>query len=163
MKQARLAMVLLSAVLSTNALYAETSKQSTNWLTERFGRLLPHPGFWSAVESDVLAFQPSGVGENVYRFGDYSVLHNHGLYWSSSDEPDTSKDMHASVMVFKGQDRIFVARGYRYFNFESDAGSNTFSFSHWTGLMGDEQMTTYTFDSSRSEWTVTKATTTELE
>ncbi len=118
-----------------------------DWASTRFGRISPHPGFWSMNVEVVNAFQPSGVGCGVYRFNDYLILHNHGLYYGSEDPMEY--DMHACVMIFKGNQRVFVARGYRYNDFEAKYNPITsdhpgrFVFKHWTGVMGDEQITVF--------------------
>ncbi len=118
-----------------------------DWARTRFGRIAPHPGFWSMNAETVNAFQPSGVGCGVYRFNDYLILHNHGLYY---DSPDSAEfDMHACVMIFKGNQRVFVARGYQYDDFEAKYNPITadqpgrFVFIHWTGVMGDRQITVF--------------------
>lgn len=115
------------------------------WLSERFGRLSPHPGYWIMDVRAVEQFQPSGVGLQVYTVGEYAILHNHGLYWSNEENRDSSKDMHASVIIFHNGQRVFVARGYNYSKFQTDPIGETFSFQHWTGTMGHEQLTVFQF------------------
>ena len=98
------------------------------------------------MDSQVIeGFLPSGIGSGVYRFGEYTVLHNHGVYWSAEDDPDTSRDMHASVVIFKNNRPVFVARGYQYSGFRHDRARNTFLFQHWTGAMGEDQITGFEF------------------
>jgi hypothetical protein len=100
---------------------------------------------WSMDSETVQKFQPSGVGTQICRSGDYTILYNHGLYWSNEENPDTSQDMHASVIIFKGAKRVFVGRGYKYLEFQANPWENTFSFQHWTGTMGHNQITHYAF------------------
>jgi len=106
-------------------------------------------------------FLPSGVGCEIHRTGQYTILHNHGLYWSDEKNPDTSHDMHASVIVFRENRRVFVGRGYKYLGFRTDPKHSGFSFQHWTGTMGDDQITHFGFNVVDDELklTVTQGTT----
>ena len=116
------------------------------WTQTRFGRMSPHPGNWTMDVKAVQDFLPSGVGAQIYRVGEYTILHNQGLYWSCEENQDTSHDMHASVIVFKDSKRVFVGRGYKYSDFQSNLKESTFSFQYWTGVMGDNQITCFDFN-----------------
>ncbi len=130
---------------STLVFAIQDTDANETWAKMRFGRLTPHPGYWTTDPQLIEEFVPSGIGYQVYQLSDYSVLHNHGLYWSNEEHQDTSYDMHASVIVFKNEQRVFVARGYRYDKFQIDSNTDKFSFEHWTGVMGDNQITIYNF------------------
>lgn len=111
------------------------------WVTECFGRPAPNVLHWSVDPEVTKAFSPSGVGDQIIRCGDFTVLSNHGLYWSCEESRDTSKDMQASVMIFKGEQRVFVARGYKFLDFTYDAAANTLGFKYWTGInKGDKEI-----------------------
>ena len=127
----------------------------SEWARTRFGRVSPHPGNWTMDAETVQEFQPSGVGSQIYRAGEYTILHNHGLYWSDEENQDTSHDMHASVIIFKDNKRVFVGRGYRYDNFQVDLRKSRFSFNHWTGTMGDNQITCFEFHTNEKELKLT--------
>ena len=95
--------------------------------------------------------------------GEYTVLHNHGLYWSYEENQGPSHDMHASVIVFKGEERVFAGRGYKYLEFKTELEERSFSFLHWTGTMGDSQITSYhfTIDANKLKVTTRKRSTKE--
>ena len=117
-----------------------------DWPRERFGR--PHPAKLNlSLDAKVVReFLPSGVGTSVVRCGDYTVLKNHGLYFSNEDDPDTSRDMLASIIVFKGDHRVCVARGYKFAKVIYDPAEKTIQFDHWTGVQGDNEIEEVTLD-----------------
>jgi hypothetical protein len=137
--------ICVVSLCGLGAVLAGEKNTKTEWAQTRFGRLSSHPGNWSMDSETVQKFQPSGVGTQICRSGDYTILYNHGLYWSNEENPDTSQDMHASVIIFKGAKRVFVGRGYKYLEFQANPWENTFSFQHWTGTMGHNQITHYAF------------------
>lgn len=114
-----------------------------DWVTERFGRPRQELN-WSVDPRVIKEFMPSGVGDQIVRCGDYTVLSNHGLYFSYEEDPDSSKDMLASVIIFKGDQRVFVARGYKFSDFHFDSARNVLKFDYWTGVMGDQQIVEFT-------------------
>ena len=73
-----------------------------------------------------------------------TVVSSHGLYWSGEENQDDSKDMQASVMIFKGEQRVFVARGYDFVTFNFDAATHALTFKYWTGVQGDKQLVLFT-------------------
>lgn len=118
------------------------------WVTEPCGRPSPNVLHWSIDPAVTKAFEPSGVGSQIVRCGDFTVLYNHGLYWSGEENQDVSKDMQASVVIFKGEQRVFVARGYVFNAFNFAAASKVLNFRYWTGVQGHEQITEFTLDLS---------------
>lgn len=118
------------------------------WEATRFGRPSPGKLNWSLKPAVVTAFKPSGVGCRILRCGEYTLLYNHGLYWSDQEKPDDSHDMQASVVLFNGNQRLFVARGYKFSGFKYDVVKKTINLSHWTGVMGDKQIEELTLDVS---------------
>jgi hypothetical protein len=140
-----IAVISIASLLGLAVPLAGAEKPKTDWVKTRFGRVSPHPGYWTTDPERVGNFQPSGIGCQIYRIGEYTVLHNRGLYWSCEQNRDTSHDMHASVVVFRGKGRVFAARGYEFLTFHVDAGESAFSFQHWSGTMGDDQITCFDF------------------
>jgi len=120
--------------------FAQFSNAADDWAKQRFGR--PHPAkFKFSLDPEVVKdFMPSGVGVSIVRCGDFTVLKNHGLYFSNEGNPDTSRDMLASIIVFKGNERVFVARGYKFTEIRHDAAKKTIQFDHWTGVQGDKEI-----------------------
>ena len=118
------------------------------WVVTRFGRPDPHSANWSDQPEVARRFEPSGIGGEFHRVGDYTILHNSGIYWSGEKDQDDSKDMEASVIVFKGKSRVFVTRGYEFDEFQTDSKGQVFSFRYWTGVMGDGQIEYFNFDTT---------------
>ena len=122
-------------------IFAKSNAESeVKLVTERFGRPYPNKLHWSIDPAVCRNFEPTGFGDQIIRCGDYTALSNKGLYWSHEENQDTSQDMQASVLVFKGEQRAFVARGYQFSGFNYDAARKVLNFQYWTGLMGDEQI-----------------------
>lgn len=125
-------------------------EQSTDagapWVKERFGRPTPNVLHWSVEPAVTKTFEPSGVFEQVIQCGEFTALSNYGLYWSGEGDTDDSKDMEASVVILKGQQRVFVARGYQFDKFNYDAPKKALNFRYWTGVQGDGQVVEFTLD-----------------
>lgn len=132
--------LLLLLLTSLTAL----AKPVPDWVTTRYGRVLPQ-GFYSVEEKDCLRFVPSGKLDSTVQHGSLTIRIYHGLYYSSQENPDTSKDQQASVEVLNGDRRIFVARGYMFseIGLDSKGYATDIRFTHWTGVMGDEQVTVF--------------------
>ncbi len=109
-------------------------------VTERFGRPRPDKLLWSVDPAVCKRFEPTGFGDQIVRCGDYTLLSNEGLYWSCEEDQDTSKDMQASVILFQGEPRVFVTRGYQFSKFSYDAARKVLNFRYWTGVQGDDQI-----------------------
>ena len=128
-------------------IFAKSNAESeVKLVTERFGR--SDKLHWSVDPAVCKKFVPTGFGNQIVRCGDYTLLSNEGLYWSCEEDPDSSKDMQASVLIFKGEQRVFVARGYQFSKFNYDAARKVLTFRYWTGLMGDDQIIEITVDLS---------------
>ncbi len=143
-------------VLYDFALVREPSP--AKWVANRFGRPNPHSVYWSVQPEIVQNFEPSGIGAEIYRMGDYTLLHNTAVYWSHEEHQDVSHDMEASVMVFNGEKRVFVARGYHFDRFQANPKERTFFFRSWTGVMGPEQITEFNIDAAGDVLKVTTET-----
>ena len=125
---------------------ASRSDAGAPWVKERFGRPTPNVLHWSVEPAVTKAFEPSGVFEQVIQCGEFTALSNYGLYWSGEGDADDSKDMQASVVILKGQQRVFVARGYQFDKFGYDAAKKALNFRYWTGVQGDGQIVEFTLD-----------------
>lgn len=125
---------------------ASPSDAAAPWVEERFGRPTPDVLHWSVEPAVTKAFEPSGVFDKIMHCGEFTVVSNYGLYWSGEGDPDDSKDMQASVVILKGQQRVFVARGYQFDKFNYDAAKKTLNFKYWTGVQGDGQIVEFTMD-----------------
>lgn len=122
------------------------SDAAAPWVEERFGRPTPDVLHWSVEPAVTKAFEPSGVFDEIMHCGEFTVVSNYGLYWSGEGDPDDSKDMQASVVILKGQQRVFVARGYQFDKFNYDDAKKTLNFHYWTGVQGDGQIVEFTMD-----------------
>jgi hypothetical protein len=114
------------------------------WVTNRFGRSFPNDLNWSVDPEITKAFAASGVFDRVLRIGEYTIVSSYGLYWSNEDHRDDSKDMRASVIIFSNQNdgqKVFVARGYKFMDFRSDADRKVVEFEYWNGVnRGDKTL-----------------------
>lgn len=126
---------------------AFTENETDQWLEQRFTRT-HRRGNYTTDPDQLKRFQPSGVCLNAYQLLDVAVVHNHALYWSSEDNPDDSKDMLASVVVFRNNKRVFAARGYKFRGFQLDQLNQLIQFDLWTGTMGHNQIRHFTLDFS---------------
>jgi hypothetical protein len=122
-------------------LFAKSNAESeVKLVTERFGRPQPNKLHWSVDPAVCKKFEPTGCGDQIIRCGDYTLLSNVGLYWSGEENQDTSKDMQSSVLLFEGEQRVFVARGYDFSKFNYDAAKKELNFRYWTGVQGHDQI-----------------------
>lgn len=122
-------------------IFAKSNAESeVKLVTERFGRPSPDKLHWSVDPAVCKKFEPTGFGNEIVRCGDYTLLSNEGLYWSCEEDQDTSKDMQASVILFQGEQRVFVARGYQFSKFNYDAARKVLNFRYWTGVQGHDQI-----------------------
>lgn len=129
--------------------FAKSNAESeVKLVTERFGRPQPNKLHWSVDPAVCKKFEPTGFGNEIVRCGDYTLLSNEGLYWSCEEDQDTSKDMQASVMLFQGEQRVFVARGYEFSKFNYDAARKVLNFRYWTGVQGADQIVEITMNLS---------------
>jgi len=130
-------------------IFAKSNAESeVKLVTERFGRPRPDKLHWSVDPAVCKKFEPTGFGDQIVRCGDYTLLSNEGLYWSCEEDQDTSKDMQASVILFQGEQRVFVARGYQFSKFNYDAARKVLNFRYWTGVQGDDQIVEITMNLS---------------
>lgn len=125
---------------------AAPSDAAAPWVEEQFGRPTPDVLHWSVEPAVTKAFKPSGVFDETIHCGEFTVVSNYGLYWSGEEDPDDSKDMQASVVILKEQQRVFVARGYEFDKFYYDDAKKTLNFHYWTGVQGDGQIVEFTMD-----------------
>jgi hypothetical protein len=137
------------AIVLTSFTLIQFASAGDDWLSERFSRPLPDHLDWSADSKKAEAFMPSGIGYRILRCGDFTVLHNHGIYHSNEENPDTSHDQRASVIVFRGEQRAFVARGYKFSDFRYDAATASIKFQYWKGVMGSGQIEEVTLSLGR--------------
>ena len=126
-----------------------------NWLSATSGRTKNL--FFSFNEKEIFGkFVLSGVdlkriqvGEwdtGAFKYG-WEILLKRGVYYSNQDNPDTSQDKPASVLVHYVKDgkatTVFVAKGYIFSiktpntNKEPDTSKKpAFILRHWSGAIG---------------------------
>ena len=107
------------------------------WLEERFGRPTAFTLKWTANPEEIERFQPSGIGCQILRCGEYTLLHNHGLYYSNEENPSAAKDQQASVLLFRENQPVFVARGYKFHDFMTSADHSKVVFFNYAGRGND--------------------------
>ena len=112
-----------------------------NWLTIKHGRT--QSLFGTANKNKILnSFIPSGDSETSTRIKDWEILIRHGVYYSNEENPDTSKDKPASVIVYHlendNKQPHFAGKGYKFFLIkEPDTKQKPlFIVRYWSGAMG---------------------------
>lgn len=94
--------------------------------------------FGSADPEQMKRFTPSGEKPKIHKTGDWTIKIYPPVYYSNEENPDTSKDRPASVIVsYKGQSQ-FVGRGYMFEFIKSPKTKNKplFLVRYWSGVMG---------------------------
>lgn len=112
-----------------------------DWATRLHGRGYTE-GYHSVDPRICAEFIPSGALETEIQHKGLLVRFYHGLYFSDEENPDTSKDQLASVIIYQDGNRVFVARGYRFgeLGIKSLGFKSKLAFTHWSGVMGDKQI-----------------------
>ena len=111
-----------------------------NWLTTQNGRT-PYV-FGTTKPEKIQRFKPSGRSPEEKRIGQWRILLRHPVYYSNEENPNTSEDLPASVMVYKTFNKqehlIFVGKGRTFSVIEHPAIEQAppFILRHWSGVMG---------------------------
>ena len=106
------------------------------WLSAKNGRSSSF--FGSFKKEEIKQFVPSGRDPERKTIRDYHITIYYPVYYSHSENPDTSKDKPASVIVsYKGEIQ-FVGKGYKFSLIEKPKTKYKplFIIRYWSGVMG---------------------------
>ena len=123
-----------------------TDLTEKNWLSAEHGRTVYL--FGTTISEKIKKFIPSGRKPEEKRIGKWKIILRPPVYYSDQENPDTSKDKPASVIVHSlettdsnktaKQKTHFVAKGYKFSiipnpKMEKDL---LFIIRYWPGVMG---------------------------
>ena len=114
---------------------SELLSQDT-WLSSKNGR--SSSLFSSFKKEEIEQFVPSGRDPKRKTIGDYQITIYYPIYYSDSENPDTSKDKPASVIVSHKEEIQFVGKGYQFSLIEKPKTKYAplFIIRYWSGTMG---------------------------
>ena len=120
----------------SSASHSSELLSENTWLSAENGR--SRSLFSSFKKEEIKQFVPSGRDPKVKTIGDYQITIYYPVYYSDQENPDTSKDKPASVIVsYKGEIQ-FVGKGYKFSLIEKPKTEYEplFIIRYWSGTMG---------------------------
>ena len=100
-------------------------------LSSKYGR---HSYLLGSNDQDkIKEFVPSDTPKSEYLIEEWKIVLNSGVFYSDETNPDTSKDQLSSVMIYKNDIIVFVAKGYKFFVIKQD---DSFILRFYPGVMG---------------------------
>lgn len=116
--------------------YGKELLSRDTWLTAENGRSSTF--FGSFEKEDIKKFVPSGRNSERTIIEDYHITIYQAVYYSNEENPDTSKDRPASVIVSYKKEIQFVGKGYQFSlikNLKTEY-KPSFIIRYWSGVMG---------------------------
>ena len=126
---------LICLTLSSTGHSSQLLSEGT-WLSAEKGRTSSF--FGSFKKEEIELFVPSGRDPERKTIGDYQITIYYPVYYSNEENPDTSKDKPASVIVSYKKKIQFVGKGYKFSLIEKAKTKYEplFIVRHWSGVMG---------------------------
>ena len=131
-----LACLIFSWVGYSSVSHSSELLSKKTWLSAKNGRSSSF--FKSFKKKEIKQFVPSGHNPKSQTIEDYKITIYYPVYYSNEQNPDTSKDKPASVIVSYKEDIQFVGKGYKFLLVKNPKTEYKplFIIRYWSGSMG---------------------------